>query len=260
MSKDQYKNKISAKILENIEIFTGIYKMTVSAISIAETARPGQFVNMYCNDGSRLLPRPISICELDKKAGNLVFVYAVVGGGTDEFSNMKTGDDIQLLGPLGNGFSIDSSLRKHLIVGGGVGIPPLLELVKNLEGSKKVYLGFRSGSFLVEEFEKYGAEVYIATDDGSIGIKGTVVDLLKEQDVTGQMIYSCGPKPMLRALSNFATTSNIPAQVSLEERMGCGIGTCVGCVVKIKKDDSWEYKKVCKDGPVFLNEEVLWDE
>lgn len=113
---------------------------------------------------------------------------------------------------------------------------------------------------MVDEFEKYGSEVFISTDDGSFGKKGTVIDLLKEQKAKGEMIYSCGPKPMLKAISNFARENNIKAQISLEERMACGIGTCVGCVVKIKNKNGWEYKKVCKDGPVFPSEEVLWDE
>lgn len=204
MSEDIYKSKLTAEILENTKIFTGIFKMVVSAFPIAENARAGQFVNLYCKDGSRLLPRPISICEIDKKTGNIVFVYAVVGEGTEEFSYMKSGDRIQLLGPLGNGFYIDNNIKEHIIIGGGVGIPPLLELVKNLKGNKTAYLGFRTGNFLIEEFEKYGARVYIATDDGSFGEKGTVVDLLEKQNIKGQMIYTCGPKPMLRAVSNFA--------------------------------------------------------
>ncbi len=260
MSEGTYKSRLTAELLENKEIFTGIYKMIVPAISIAKNAKAGQFVNLYCKDGSRLLPRPISICEINKEFGYLVFVYAVVGKGTREFSNIKAGDSIQLLGPLGKGFNIDNNVKEHILVGGGVGIPPLLELVKNLEGDKKAYLGFSTGNYLIEEFKKYGAEVFIATDDGSFGKKGTVVDLLKEQNIGGQMIYACGPKAMLRAVSDFARENNISAQVSLEERMACGIGTCVGCVVKIKKDNNWEYRKVCVDGPVFLSEEILWDE
>ncbi len=260
MLDNTYKKKIRSTILENKEISSGIYKMVVSAFSIAESALPGQFVNLYCNDGSRLLPRPISICEVDKDKARLVFVYALVGKGTKEFSKMIKGDTIQLLGPLGKGFDIDDSIRDHILVGGGVGIPPLLELVKNLKGKKQVYLGFSRGIYLVDEFEKYGSEVFISTDDGSFGKKGTVIDLLKEQKAKGEMIYSCGPKPMLKAISNFARENNIKAQISLEERMACGIGTCVGCVVKIKNKNGWEYKKVCKDGPVFPSEEVLWDE
>lgn len=255
-----YRGKILAEVLENIEISNGIFRMSVSASSITKTASAGQFVNLYCKDGSRLLPRPISICEIDKKSGILMFVYAVVGKGTEEFSIMKSGDYVGLLGPLGNGFNIDDKITKHIIVGGGVGIPPLLELVKSLKGDKEVYLGFRTGRYLIEEFEKYDAKVYITTDDGSYGKKGTVIEMLEEQDVSGHMIYSCGPKAMIKAVAKFAKDKGIPAQISLEERMGCGIGTCVGCVVKIIKDNGWEYKKVCKDGPVFLGEEVLWDD
>ncbi len=260
MCQDAYKNKISTRIIDNQEISSGIYKMIVSASTIVECASPGQFVNLYCNDGSRLLPRPISICEVDKNTGNLVLVYGLVGGGTKEFSIKNSGEDILLLGPLGNGYNVDKTIRDHIIVGCGLGVPPLLEIVKNLEGNKRVYLGFRTGKFLIEEFQKYASQVYIATDDGSFGKKGTVVDLLEDQNAEGQMIYSCGPKPMLRALSNYAMRKDIKAQISLEERMACGIGSCVGCVVKIKEGDTWDYKKVCKDGPVFLSKEVLWDE
>ena len=172
---------------------------------------------------------------------------------------MKAGEYIELLGPLGSGYKLDDQIDDHIIVGGGLGIPPLLELVKNLKGKKTVYLGFRSDSYLIEDFEKLGIQVLIATDDGSEGMKGTVVDLLKQDMAKGKMIYACGPKPMLKAVSQWAEINDIRAQLSLEERMGCGIGTCVGCVVRIKNEDSWDYKKVCTDGPVFWSEEVVWD-
>lgn len=259
MCKEDKKQKMKSFILENKEISPGIFKMVIASNRIETSAKPGQFVNFYCKDGSRLLPRPISICEMDKQNNTLTFVYGVVGKGTEEFSNMKSGEYIDILGPLGNGYEIDLDINEHIIIGGGIGIPPLLELVKELKGSKKVYLGFRTGSFLAEEFEKHGAEVYIATDDGSYGLKGTVVDLLIETNASGQMIYTCGPKPMLKAVAAWADKNQIKAQLSLEERMGCGIGTCVGCVCKTKKEESWEYKKVCKDGPVFWSEEVVWD-
>jgi len=180
MCKEDKKQKIKSFILENREISPGIYKMVVASNRIETTAKPGQFVNFYCKEGSRLLPRPISICEMDKQNNTLTFVYGVVGKGTEEFSNMKSGEYVDILGPLGNGYEIDENINEHIIIGGGIGIPPLLELVKELKGTKKVYLGFRTGSFLAEEFEKHGAEVYVATDDGSYGLKGTVVDLLKE--------------------------------------------------------------------------------
>lgn len=255
------KRKLDAMILENSEISPGIYKMIIESEGIGIIAKPGQFVNLYCKQNSRILPRPISICEIDSVNDTITLVYGVVGKGTEEFSYMKKGDRIEVLGPLGHGFNMDNEVTSHVIIGGGIGIPPLLELTKQLKGEKKVYLGFRSDTFLIKEFEKCGASVYIATDDGSSGLKGTVLDLLSNTNPNGQMIYSCGPKPMLKAVSEWAKIKQIKAQLSLEERMGCGIGTCVGCVCKIqaKGMDTWEYKKICKDGPVFFSEEVVWD-
>ncbi|WFA08166.1 dihydroorotate dehydrogenase electron transfer subunit [Tissierella sp. Yu-01] len=254
------REKIQSFILENSEINPNIFRMIVSSNRMESEAIPGQFVNLYCKEGSRLLPRPISICDIDKTNNTLTLVYGVVGKGTKEFSNLKPGEYIDILGPLGNGYIIDKDIDKHILVGGGIGIPPLIELAKNLNGEKYVYLGFRSDIYLVSEFERIGAKVYIATDDGSYGTKGTVVDLLMKTNVDGGMVYSCGPKPMLKAVSDWAKEKGIKAQLSMEERMGCGIGTCVGCVCKIKKEDSWEYKRVCKDGPVFWSEEIVWNE
>lgn len=259
MCNENKRAKVNSYILENGEISPGIFKMVVASNRIESTAKPGQFVNLYCREGSRLLPRPISICEIDRENNTLTFVYGVVGKGTKEFSEMKAGEHIELLGPLGSGYKIDEEIDEHIIVGGGLGVPPLLELIKNLKGEKKVYLGFRSDSYLVEEFEKHGAKVQIATDDGSQGFKGTVVDLMKHTNASGKMVYACGPKPMLMAVADWARENAIRAQLSLEERMGCGIGTCVGCVVRIKNEDTWDYKKVCVDGPVFWSGEVVWD-
>ncbi len=259
MCNENKRAKIESYVLENSEISPGIFRMVAASNRIEATAVAGQFVNLYCREGSRLLPRPISICEIDKQNNTLTLVYGVVGKGTDEFSKIRAGEYIELLGPLGNGYHIDESLDKHILVGGGIGIPPLLELVKQLKGEKYVYLGFRTGEYLAEEFRKYGARVYIATDDGSVGLKGTVVDLLRENHAEGNMVYACGPKPMLKAVASWAEEMEIKTQLSLEERMGCGIGTCVGCVVKIKAEDTWNYKKVCVDGPVFWSEEVVWD-
>lgn len=224
--------------------------------NIAKEAKAGQFVEVYPDNGVNLLSRPISICEIDKNEGTLRLVFQIVGKGTKLFSQLKPNDEIRLLGPCGNGYTLGEG--KAILVGGGIGVPPLLETCKQLKGEKIVVLGFRSGSFLVDEFEKLGAKVYVATDDGSVGFKGNVVDLLKAENITGDMIYSCGPKIMLKFLSMYAADNNIPCQVSMEERMACGIGACVGCVVQIKDGDSWTYKKVCKDGPVFDSKEVCW--
>lgn len=223
---------------------------------IANNAKAGQFVEVYPDNGANLLSRPISICEIDKNEGTLRLVFQIVGKGTKLFSELQPNDQVRLLGPCGNGYTLGEG--KAILVGGGIGVPPLLETCKQLKGEKIVVLGFRSGSFLVEEFEKLGAKVYVATDDGSVGFKGNVVDLLKAENITGDMIYSCGPKIMLKFLSMYADEKNIPCQVSMEERMACGIGACVGCVVQIKDGDGWTYKKVCKDGPVFDSKEVCW--
>ncbi|WP_341876368.1 dihydroorotate dehydrogenase electron transfer subunit [Defluviitalea saccharophila] len=249
-------------VLENQMIAPYMYSMTLQADGIAELAKPGQFVNLYCKGEARLLPRPISICEINKEEGTINLIYAVAGKGTEEFSHIEEGETIEILGPLGNGFMIDESKRRNIVVGGGVGTPPLLELVKQLKGEVDVYLGFRSYPILVEEFERLGARVHIATEDGSVDFKGNVLELMKKENVKGDIIYSCGPKPMLRAISQWAASQNIPMQVSLEERMACGIGVCVGCVCKTRKKDEgdWQHRKVCKDGPVFWSDEVIWDE
>jgi len=251
-----------ALILDNQLIADNIYKMTLEADGIAREVKAGQFVNLYCKGEAKLLPRPISICEIDKDRGRITLVYGVVGQGTKEFSTLKAGEKIEVLGPLGNGFKIDESKAKNIIVGGGMGTPPLVELVKQLKGEKEVYLGFRSQSILLEAFKVYGANVHVATEDGSEGFKGNVLELLKKNNAKGEIIYSCGPKPMLKAIAAWAKENEIAMQVSLEERMACGIGACVGCVCKIKEKDEldWQHKKVCKDGPVFWSDEVVWDD
>ncbi|MCT4542279.1 MAG: dihydroorotate dehydrogenase electron transfer subunit [Vallitalea sp.] len=259
MCQDNIKKKQSAVIVSNEKIAHNVYKMVINQKQIALDAIPGQFINIYCKADSRILPRPISICEIDKQKELITIVYMIVGMGTKEFSCLTVGDKVEVLGPLGNGFNIKDS-NESIIVGGGVGAPPLLELVKNIPGKKKVFLGFRSGSFLIEEFKKY-ADVYVATDDGSVGKKGTVIDLMEDMNVSGDIIYSCGPKPMLAAVKNYAQKEQIDAQISLEERMGCGIGACVGCICKIKADTElgYTYKKVCKDGPIFDAKEVMFE-
>lgn len=258
MCQDNFRDKQEAEIISNVEIADNVYRMVIRQEEIAVNAKAGQFINVYCKAESRILPRPISICEVDRDKGLVTIVYMIVGMGTKEFSDLDSGDRIEVLGPLGNGFKI-KECDESIIVGGGVGAPPLLELVKNLPGKKKVFLGFRSGSFLTKEFEKY-AEVHVATDDGSVGEKGNVVQLMEKVGAKGSMIYSCGPKPMLAAVKDMAERLEVDAQISLEERMGCGIGACVGCICKIKADNELGYvhKKVCKDGPVFDAKEVIF--
>lgn len=259
MCQDSYSDKVLAEIVSNEKISDRVYRMVFRESNIAEEARAGQFVNVYCKAESRILPRPISICEVDRENGLVTIVYMIVGMGTKEFSELRVGDKVEVLGPLGNGFTLEDC-EDNVIVGGGVGAPPLLEVVKRLKGRKRVFLGFRSGAFLVDEFRKY-AEVFVATDDGSVGEKGTVVDLMRKVGVKSGNIYSCGPKPMLAAVKDMAEELGIQAQISLEERMGCGIGACVGCICKIKADNDvgYTYKKVCKDGPVFDAKEVMFE-
>ena len=250
------KVKIKANIIRQDNIATDIFSMVLDAKEIAENAKPGQFIDLYSKDGSKLLPRPISICEIDKTNGTLRIVYRIAGQGTKEFSKLKAGDDIEILGPLGNGFTLRD--RKAILIGGGIGIPPMLQLAKDLNCEKSIVLGFRDEEFLSDEFKPYG-EVYMSSDSGKIGVKGTVMDAIKEYAITGDVIYACGPTPMLRAIREYAISNGIEAQISLEEKMACGIGACLACVCKSKDIDDHSKvnnKRICKDGPVFFAEEV----
>ncbi|MBS4961541.1 MAG: dihydroorotate dehydrogenase electron transfer subunit [Clostridiales bacterium] len=256
------KKILTARVIENKKIAENIYDLTLDAKSIADIAQAGQFVELYPRTGVMILPRPISICEADRKRGTLRLIYQVVGKGTDLFSKKQAGDYIDILGPCGNGFFINDSDTEHVIVAGGIGAPPMVQLAKQLKGHITVFLGAKSTPILAEEFQELGAEVHIATDDGSVGFHGNVVELLSAIDPKIHMIYSCGPKVMLKSLSQWAEIHQVKAQVSMEERMACGIGVCVGCAIKIKKENEsdWSHLKVCKDGPVFWSSEVIWDE
>ncbi len=249
-------------IISQKEIAQNIFCMKLQCNEIAKIALPGQFINLYCKEGKMLLPRPISICEIDKEIGIVTLVYAVVGKGTKSFSRLKKGDTIKILGPLGNGFKIDKSVKIHILIGGGIGVPPLVELSKHLKGEVYAFLGFAHSPILTKELESNGAKVFVATEDGSVGFKGNVIELLDKENIKGNMIYGCGPRPMLKAVSKWAKEKGMKAQISMEERMACGIGVCVGCTCKIKKKDEkdWQNRKICTDGPVFWSEEVIWDE
>lgn len=250
------KKREKAVVLSQKEIAPGIFDLRLAAGEIAVQAVPGQFLSLYCRDGSRLLPRPISICEIDREEKSLRLVYRVAGKGTEEFSHMSQGTEIFVLGPLGNGFPLKG--KKAFLVGGGIGIPPMLELSKSLNCEKQILLGYRDNLFLNEEFKPYGS-VYIATEDGSAGTKGNVIDAIKENGLKAEIIYACGPLPMLRALKEYAKEQGIECYVSLEERMACGIGACLGCVCKSGERDAHtnvNNKRICKEGPVFLAQEV----
>ena len=250
------KIKMTANIIRQEMIGTDIFSMIIEAKDIAVQAKPGQFVDLYSADGSKLLPRPISLCEIDREAGTLRVVYRIAGKGTLEFSKLTSEHTIDVLGPLGNGFNLEEG--KAILIGGGIGIPPMLQLAKELNCEKSIVLGYRDEEFLSEEFKPYG-EVYKSSDNGAIGVKGTVMDAIKEYGIEGTHIYACGPTPMLRAIQEYALSKGIRAQLSLEERMACGVGACLACVCKSKEVDhhsNVNNKRVCKDGPVFYAEEV----
>lgn len=250
------KIKLTAKVVSQEKLTDDICSMWIQADEIAANAKPGQFISVYTKDASKLLPRPISLCEVDKEQGRLRIVYRVVGVGTEEFSGYQAGGDITVMGPLGNGFTLKD--KKAFLIGGGIGIPPMLELAKQLDCEKQMVLGYRDVLFLNKEFEAYGS-VYVATEDGSAGTKGNVIDAIRANGLTADVIYACGPTPMLRALKAYAEENGIECWLSLEEKMACGIGACLACVCKSKEADHHTHvhnKRICKDGPVFLAQEV----
>jgi dihydroorotate dehydrogenase electron transfer subunit len=255
------KAKESCSILSQECIGTDIYSMWLQTKTIAANAKPGQFVSLYSRNGSKLLPRPISLCEIDKEQGRLRLVYRVTGKntGTEEFSRLHAKVPVETLGPLGNGFPLEAVKGKRVfLMGGGIGIPPMLETAKQLDADKTMILGYRDELFLNQEFEPYG-KVYVATEGGSAGTKGNVMDAIRENALEADAIFACGPAPMLRAIKAYAEEKGIPCWISMEERMACGIGACLGCVCKSKEVDSHSHvhnKRVCKDGPVFLSTEV----
>lgn len=247
------KVKEIAKVISQEKIATDIYSMWIET-SIAGKAKPGQFISVYTKNDAKLLPRPISICEIEK--GKLRIVYRTVGEGTKEFSKYSAGEDITVLGPLGNGFpQLDESA---ILIGGGIGIPPMLQLAKSLNCEKNIVVGYRDELFLNDELSKFG-KVTIATEDGSAGTKGNVIDAIKANDIKGKVIYACGPIPMLRGIKAYAQENDITAYISMEERMACGVGACLGCVCKSKDVDDHSKvnnKRVCADGPVFNAEDI----
>lgn len=255
------KVKETCTILSQECIGKDIYSMWIETKTIAEQAKPGQFVSVYTRDGSKLLPRPISLCEIDKEKKALRLVYRVTGKntGTESFSRLHKNVTLEVLGPLGNGFPLDEAKgKKVFLMGGGIGVPPMLETMKQLDAEKTAILGYRDELFLNDEFEKNG-KVYIATEDGSAGTKGNVMDAIRENALEADVIFACGPKPMLRAIKAYALEKGIPCWISMEERMACGIGACLGCVCQSTEVDSHSHvhnKRVCKDGPVFLSTEV----
>lgn len=255
------RKRETVTVVSQEQLADGIFSMWIQT-EAAKTARPGQFISMYTNDGSKLLPRPISICEIDTESSKLRVVYRVTAEktGTEQFSKMKAGDTLPIIGPLGNGFPLEAGKGKRaFLIGGGIGVPPILELAKQLDCEKQIIMGYRDAdTFLKEQFEENGT-VYISTEDGSVGTKGNVMDAIRENGLEADIIYACGPTPMLRAIKQYAEEQGIECYISLEERMACGIGACLACVCQSKEKDhhsNVNNKRICKDGPVFLSTEV----
>lgn len=255
------KYQENAVVLEQKEIAFGIFRLVLQTKEIAAQAKAGQFVSVYSKDPSKLLPRPISLCEIDKTKGTLTLVYRVTGEhtGTEEFSRLQKDDTVRILGPLGNGFPVDAADgKKAFLIGGGIGIPPILQLAREMKADKQMVLGFRDSLFLMDEFQAEG-QVYVATEDGSAGTKGNVLDAICANGLSADIIYACGPTPMLRALKAYAEEHGMVCYISMEERMACGIGACLACVCKTKDKDAHSNvnnKRICKEGPVFDAREV----
>ena len=251
------KVKAQAVVMSMEQLSDDIYSLWIKEQTIAAEAKAGQFISFFSKDGSKLLPRPISICEIDKANGALRVVFRVVGFGTKEFSQLKEGETVDVMGPLGNGYTLEG--KKAILIGGGIGIPPMLELAKSLSIKKSIVLGYRTNDlFLKNDFETYG-DVYVSTEDGTAGTKGNVIDAIREHNIDADIIFACGPTPMLKGVKAYAAEHGIKAQLSLEEKMACGIGACLACVCKSKEKDhhsNVNNKRVCKDGPVFYADEI----
>lgn len=260
------KIRETSVIVSQERLCEGVYSMWL-ATGIAKHAKAGQFVSVYSNSDARLLPRPISICEIDDKCetGRLRLVYRVAGAGTEEFSKMREGDTLTVMGPLGNGFISASSGTvkpgmKALLIGGGIGIPPMVAVSASLPCNVVTVAGYRSAKemFLTNELEKSGL-LFVSTDDGSAGTGGNVIDAVNENGIRADIIFACGPKPMLRGVKELSEKWNVPAFISMEERMACGIGACLGCVCTTTAVDDHskvKNKRICVDGPVFPASEV----
>lgn len=238
----------------------GVHDWLLDADDFARAAKPGQFVHVLVP--GKTLRRPISICDIDAENGTLRLVFEERGEGTQILGQKRLGDSVDLLAPLGNGFALGDTGRRALFVGGGIGVPPLLAAAKQFGKNATVVLGFRNKDavILARDFALAGCQVFVATDDGSMGFHGNVADCARQYAGGIDVLFACGPKPMLKALGALAQEQDIPAQFSLEERMACGVGACLGCACRVIRDGSETYAHVCKDGPVFDSRSIVWED
>lgn len=242
------------ELLSNEKIADGIFDMRLKCTDSDLKIECGQFAHVYVP--GKTLRRPISVC--DASGGTLRLVYQVKGEGTQIMSQMKPGTDVDVLYPLGHGFNIERG-KRYCLIGGGIGVPPMLYTAKQCE-NPLVITGFRNKDFVIlqEDFKAAGAELMLCTDDGTAGEKGFVTDLLKQRINEVDEVCACGPVPMLKAIARVCAEADKPCQISLEERMGCGVGACLVCAVKVKKNGEEIMQHVCKNGPVFNAEEVVF--
>lgn len=256
------KVNIMAKLVQKKQLKDDIYQFSVQAKEITDQAKPGQFIEIRVSQGlEHILRRPISIYHMDKQQGILEFIFQVKGEGTKLLATRQVGEEIEMLGPLGYGTFEIKDYEKVAIIGGGIGTFPLYELAKQLKQDTNtkidIYLGFRNKDYVMleEEFKNVSDKLVITTDDGSYGISGFAINELKKEieQQKPDRIFACGPLPMLKAVQALAIQNDISCQISLEEKMACGVGACLGCAVKIAKSpkEAPEYWHVCKAGPVF---------
>jgi len=269
---------VEAIVTKQEQIAPGHYRLYLFTPEIAEAAGPGQFLHVRCgNTLDPLLRRPISIHDVDRAKNEVILFYRVAGRGTALLSKSKTGDTLSLVGPLGHGFSTPGTRTRVAVVSGGIGIAPLYFLLQEMAGSgtsADVFLGAATARqlFFSREIMNFGHRVVLSTDDGSAGYHGTVTALFEEYirkdsnkssmpgHSDGNMVYGCGPYGMLKRLAEIINKFGIPGEVSLEERMGCGVGACLSCACKTRgKESEVQYRRVCVEGPVFPAGEVIWE-
>jgi dihydroorotate dehydrogenase electron transfer subunit len=254
----------SYHIIEKTAISAGVYSYVILCPDVAEIAQPGQFVHIKVEGFT--LRRPLSICDIDRRNGSIRIVFEIRGHGTAKMTDANVGDSIDMIAPLGSGFNLPAEIhpnRRIITVGGGIGVAPLLGAAAAFRENATAILGFRSYAqiILANDFKQNDVFVITCTDDGSVGHKGTVTAPLEAELAKADvdMVYACGPEPMLRAIVQICAKAGVPCEVSLEQRMGCGVGACAVCACEIARQDAGEARMlmVCKDGPVFKGEEVV---